>query len=340
MNQNSLGNYRSDISNLSDEPEKKKAAGDDIQAAMYHQEVNTLKIEKLSQRITIISIIIPCIIIAILAFAYIDMKERVVDVDETQGSHVEQIARTLEEKLNALDVRIAKATFDLDEKLALIEEKSKTLENQAAKISSSKADLKSVETALAKIEKRIKANAGQDKSTLAAIERVKKQLQTAIKKNNDQFKTASGKIKEEIQLFKEEFDARLLELSAYEQEIAALTKSTGLLDKKIKTLKSDIEKAFDQKMDSRLATLKQSLEKSIKGVEDKIKAQKAAAPKAAPAAKPKAKPAAKKTQAAAPKPAPEPKLPEPKLPEPKLPEPVAPPVSTTPSGISEQNLTQ
>lgn len=133
MDQNSLGNFRNDISNLSDEPEKQKSEGTASQAAMYHQEINTLKIEKLSQRITIISIIIPCIIIAILAFAYIDMKERVVDVDENQGSHVEQIARTLEEKLNALDVRIAKATFDLDEKLALIEKRATSLKTRPPK---------------------------------------------------------------------------------------------------------------------------------------------------------------------------------------------------------------
>lgn len=275
MDQNSLGNYRSDISNLSDEPEEKKAALEDSQAAIYHQEINTLKIEKLSQRITIISVILPIIIIAVLAFAYIDMKERVVDADETQESHVEQIARTLEEKLNALDVRIAKATFDLDEKLALIEKKSQDLENQAAKMSSSKADLKSVEAALASLEKGIKANRGQDKAALAAVEQIKKSLQADIKKSNANFKSASAKIKEEIQLFKEEFDARLLELSAYEQEIAGLIKTTGLLDKRVKTLKLDIEtslaRQWDKTLDSRLAAQKQALETAIQKIEDKLK---------------------------------------------------------------------
>lgn len=313
MDQNSLGNFRNDISNLSDEPEKQKAEGTASQAAMYHQEINTLKIEKLSQRITIISVIIPCIIIAILAFAYIDMKERVVDVDENQGSHVEQIARTLEEKLNALDVRIAKATFDLDEKLALIEKKSHDLENQAAKMSASKADLKSVETALAKVEKRIKDNAAQNKTTLATIERINTRLQKDIKSTNTKaqaatdsikkFQNTSDSIKKDIHLFKEEFDARLLELSAYEQEIAALTKATGLLDKKVKTLKQDNERYTDKK----LTSLQASLKKDIEGLEKQLK--KNAPVKSA-------------------------------VPEVTLPSPVAPPVPSLPGGISEQNLTQ
>ncbi len=273
MDDNSLGKYRSDLSNLPEEQElsekleREGISGDDFQASVYHQEINTLKIEKLSQRITIISVIIPCIIIAILAFAYIDMKERVVDVDQTQGSHVAQIARALEEKLNALDVRIAKATFDLDEKLALTEKKSQDLENQAAKMSATKADLKSMDNALAKLEKRILANAGQDKSTLAAMEKVNRQLQAAIKENNVQFKTKADQIKDEIQLFKEEFDARLLELSAYEQQIAQLTKSTGLLDKQIKTLKQETELAMDRK----LADQRQSLEKTIEGLRTQVK---------------------------------------------------------------------
>jgi len=276
MDNKNLGNYRSDISNLPEDPAEPEVSeplksedisGDDIRASVYHQEINTLKIEKLSQRITIISVILPCIIIAILAFAYIDMKERVVDVDQTQGSHMAQISKALEEKLNALDVRIAKATFDLDEKLALTEKKSQALENQAAKMSSNKADLKAMDKALAKLEKRIKTNAGQDKVTLAAMERVNRQLQAAIKENNVQFKSKADQIKDEIQLFKEEFDARLLELSAYEQQIDQLTKSTGLLDKQIKTLKQETERVIDRKLTEQY----QSFEKHIKGLETKIK---------------------------------------------------------------------
>ena len=312
MDDNSLGNFRSDVSNLSDDEDTGDA---DIQATMYHQEINTLKIEKLSQRITIISVIIPCIIIAILAFAYIDMKERVVDVDQTQGSQVAKIAKALEEKLNALDVRIAKATFDLDEKLALIEKKSQALENQAARMSSTKADSKSVEKALAKLaklEKQIKANAGQDKSTLAAMERINRQLQAGIKENNVQFKSKSDQIKDEIQLFKEEFDARLLELSAYEQQIAELTKTTSLYDKKLKTLNQEIGADTDKKLDQ----VRQALERKIKAA--------VASPVAAPA-KPKAS---------------TPKAPAAPAPQPAAQAAPKAPASQGSSGISEENLTE
>jgi len=247
------------------------------------------------------------------------MKERVVDVDQSQGSHLNQIAKALEQKLNALDVRIAKATFELDEKLGLIEKKSQALENQAAKMSSSKVDLKSMNTAVAKLEKRIKTHANRNKSTLEQMERTHLKLQASIKENKAQFKSGAGQIKDEIQLFKEEFDARLLELSAYEQQIEQLTKKSSLLDKQIKTLKQDVDGSIDKK----LATQKNSFEKKIKELEIKTKLQ---------------------VSTRAPRPIlVTPKPPKPALPDKNLtPEKPVVPLDTgkSKSGISEQTLTQ
>lgn len=322
MNDSSLQDYRSDLSGL---PEDDDNGDDEIQASSaYHQEINTLKIEKLSQRVTIITIIIPCIIIAVLAFAYIDMKERVVDVDETQGNQVAQMSKKLEDKLNALDVRIAKAAFELDEKLSLVDKKAQALENQLAKTASAKADIKAVETSLAKLEKRIKTNAGQDKSTLATVERINRELLAAIKENNVRFKSQADKLNEDMQLFKEEFDARLLELSAYEQQIAQLNKTTSLVDKRLKTLKQDMDRARTQDIEQ----LKTSLEKKIQELE-------AGAGKQAPAAATPPAPAnAGAATGSGTTPEPEPRT--------TAPGPVVPQLDTggTGASISEETLTQ
>lgn len=256
MDDNRLGNYRSDLSQLPDDPE----TAEEIESSMYHQEINTLKIEKLANRVTIISVIIPCIIIAILAFAYLDMKERVVDVGQTKGSQVEHLAKKMDEKLNALDVRIAEAKYQLDEKLPDLIKKGEALENQLAKISAAKADQKSVEAQVKQLEKKIQTNAGRDKTTMAAMERINQDLLAAIKENNTQFKSKADQIKEEMQLFKEEFDARLMELSAYEQQIGQLGKSVSLMDKQMKTLKSDMDKRMEYRFDQLRLTLEQRLQ--------------------------------------------------------------------------------
>ena len=69
MNENTLGDYLNPKDDGSLEDDKPGIEGE-----MFQQEANTLKIEKLSQRVTIISVIIPCIIIAILAFVYLDIN--------------------------------------------------------------------------------------------------------------------------------------------------------------------------------------------------------------------------------------------------------------------------
>ena len=80
-----LKSFKIDPLNLPDTDDEES-----LESSGYHQEINTLKIEKLSNRVTIISVIIPCLICAILVFIYLDMKERVVDVDETKKLQVER----------------------------------------------------------------------------------------------------------------------------------------------------------------------------------------------------------------------------------------------------------
>nr|WP_319395181.1 hypothetical protein [uncultured Desulfobacter sp.] len=326
MSENRLGDYLN--------PEDDQAFEDDgagIGGSIFQQEANTLKIEKLSQRVTIISVIIPCIIIAILTFVYLDITEKVVDVDQTQADHMEQVSQAIDIKLNALDVRIAKATHELDEKLTAIETKRQALENQTAKMSAAKVDLKAMEAALGKLDKRIKTNADQDKSTLAATERINQQLLAAIDKNNSDVKAVSGQIKKEFRLFKEEFDARLLELSAYEQRIAQLTKDTNLLGKQLEKLKKETAASMDKKM----GLLKQDLEKRIAAVQKRADAAHSAAKKAAAtaeAAKSTPQPQATtspKASTSPPTSAPKPQTPD--VPIHKVPGTV---------GISEQDLSQ
>ncbi len=284
MNEKTLGDYLNPEDDGSFEGDRPGFGGE-----VFQQEANTLKIEKLSQRVTIISVIIPCIIIAILVFVYMDITEKVVDVDQTQANQMAQVSQDLEIKLNALDVRIAKATHGLDEKLTTLESKRQALENQTAKMSAAKVDLKAMEAALAKLDKRIKANADQDKSTLAAMERINQQLVSTIDKNSSDFKTVSAQIKKEFRLFKEEFDARLLELSAYEQRIAQIVKDMSLLGKKLDALEKNTAASIDKK----LALLRQNLENQIADVKRRADAANSTAKKAA-AATAKAEPAGTK----------------------------------------------
>ncbi len=282
-----LKNFRNDPLNLPDSDDQES-----LQSSAYHQEINTLKIEKLSNRVTLISVIIPCLICAILVFIYLDMKERVVDVDETKNIRVEKMARQIEERLNSLDLRIAKNKFDFDQQLPLLAKKEEALENQVAKMSVSKADVKTIQADMAALDQKIKLNAGQNKKKLAAMKAANLKIVASITQNNIQFEEITDQIKQELTLFKEkvearrlelsafkeEFDARLLELSAYEEQIGQLRKTSSLLDKKLKGM--ELEGLSGKELDKRFSQVQRSLEKKIQDLDKKLEQQRSAAPPA------------------------------------------------------------
>ena len=235
---------------------------DEITDSTYHQEINSLKIDKLSNRVTIISIIIPCLIGAILIFAYLDMKERVVGADLTKKNQFEKISQQLEEKLNALDVKIAKNRFNFDNKLPELEKKNISLEGQIAKLSTLKADNKNIKSLFSKIENRIDNNTNQNKT--AGL---------AIKNNKIELDKTTQKIKANTKLFKKEFDARLVELSNYEQQIGELRKNISLLDKKYKKIDQDhgLQTNLNKKSNEKIYELESSVKALAKKLNDQLR---------------------------------------------------------------------
>lgn len=211
----------------------------EIESTGYHSEITTLKIDKLSNRVTIISVILPCIIGAILIFAYLDMKERVVDVDQTKNTQVERISKQVEEKINALEIKIAKNRFDLDKGLPDISGKQLALEGMLAKFDTSKADDKTIKALIKKLDKQVASNSKREKALEKQLSQFKARLDKTIASNAAQMGKNLTGFKEEIKLFKEEFDARLLELSDYELQIGELRKNYSLMDKKVRSFEQD-----------------------------------------------------------------------------------------------------
>ena len=288
-----LKDFKPDISNFDSGEKSLKDSDSQVSALIYHEEINSLNIDKLSNRVTIISIIIPCLIGAILVFAYLDMKERVFDVDVTKQSQVDRISQQLEEKLNALDVKIAKNRFDLDNNLPEFDKKNISLEGQITKLAGLKADSETINAQFAKFEnqfaqiaKQVANNTNQNKTTLLAIEGLNEQSLSAFKESKTQFDTFIQQIKNETDLLKNEFKARLLELSDYDQQIGELRKNISLMDKKYKNLESEsvsqaivdrkitqMENDLNNRMntlDSLIETLNQKLEANISRMQKDI----------------------------------------------------------------------
>jgi len=174
-----------------------------------------------------------------------------------------------------------KNRFNLDNKLPELEKRYTSLEGLIAKLSTLKADNKSIKSLFSKMEDRIANNTNQNKTTGLAIKKSNNQTLAAIKNNNIELNKAAREIKEDTKLFKKEFDARLLELSNYEQQVGEFRKNISLLDKKYKKIDQDygnqinLNKETSEKiyeLETSVKTLGKHLDEQLKTLNQRLTA--------------------------------------------------------------------
>ena len=264
----SLKDFRTSASDLPQE----EADTDAPSSSLYVKERNALKIDKLSNRVTIISVILPVLIGVVLFFIYLDIKDQVLDADMSKKTQVEDLTRQAEEKLNALDMRIAKNRFDLDEKLPLLEKKGQSLETQLAKLASSKTDtavldagIKRLESILDKHDRRIQNNSVQDQANLAELERINAALLSVIAQNRDQLGKETQALRQEAELLKKEVITLQETVNTKTVDLQRLQRDLSLLDKLVK----DMENQFvtRKELNQRLTGLETGFNQTLKALE-------------------------------------------------------------------------
>ncbi len=75
--------------------------------SLFTEEQNDLKLEKLAQKVTLMSILIPVLIGIILVISYLDIKSRVSTVQDTGESGVQSLSKNLESRFSSLSVKFA-----------------------------------------------------------------------------------------------------------------------------------------------------------------------------------------------------------------------------------------
>ena len=81
-------------------------------------EINELRLEKISQRVTLISIMIPVLIVIVLVITYLDIKKRVVRTEDTGMIEFQKLSADLESRFSSLSVRQAKLEDDMTRMIA------------------------------------------------------------------------------------------------------------------------------------------------------------------------------------------------------------------------------
>ena len=255
---------------------------DEQSASPYQEEMNTLRIDKLSNRITIISIIIPCIICAIVIFGYYDMQETVIDVNIEKQTKIIEITKQFGEKTNALNVELAKLQSMLEKNLPEIEKKITKLEASIAKLSSKKADKITVKKDIAKVS----SNSSKYKTLINKIGKTSKNNTSLINSSKTKFEKDISKIDNKL-------NTKLTKIEEYENSVGTTMKNLSILQKRYDEFKKDsltkntfkkeletMNQAFNKKLEQLEQRISASLkENQTKPVEKKITPEKKISPK-------------------------------------------------------------
>jgi chromosome segregation ATPase len=272
----SLKDFRTDPSDLpTDDPDNPAPA------SLYRDERHSLKLDRLSTRVTIITILLPVLMGVALFFIYLDMKDRVMGMDAVKDSQVDYLSRQMEEKLNALDVRIAKNRFDLDETLPPLEKKTGFLEGQLGKLTASKADLKTLEQEIKTLEEqltrqdlRIQNNADQHQVNLAEMERINATLLSALSKDRERFENEIRAVKQEaasLDGLKQDvisLQARMDEMDEDRTDLESIQKTVALLERQVGELKNQLMSRTE--ITRRLMALETEMVETMNSLEKKI----------------------------------------------------------------------
>lgn len=219
----------------------------DNAARMYLAELDGLRIDKLGQRLTFISVLLPCLMAALLALGYFYFIKQFDRINLAAVENVEKLTTDVESKFSSLSVRYAKLEDSLSKTVssvknttdALIAEVNKA-EETLGHIQSSTPDKKEMETALSKINQ-----------TLTP-------LQTELDKVSAEIRALDSK---------------------FEREIEGITLNSGRAETEIKQLQTRLDDFSstitsrherDMLLQNELRIFQQELDQTIKAIEAKL----------------------------------------------------------------------
>jgi chromosome segregation ATPase len=231
--------------NGDDEPEP------EAEESLYEEEAKDRRVEKLSHRVTIISILIPVLLGVVFYITYRDITSRVSQSQDTGAMEIQNLSAQLHDQSEALSKKYGELEASLAQKLASLEKVDKSMtanlkkaQEMVSKINATKVDKKEQQDAIAKIDTAL----GPIRKELESLAPMRKELET-LKPMRRQLE-ALGPIRNDLK----SVTAELQSLDKDTQQQLATISAT--LDKALKDLariqseiQSDMSNLSDQKLD-------------------------------------------------------------------------------------------
>ena len=214
---------------------------DEYPDSLYQEEMKDMRVEKINQRVTIITILLPCLIGVILFIAYRDLTGRVSQTEFTGSKEVQALSEELEEKFKNIAAQFTTLQTSLDEKITPIEQTISGLNEKLNKLN--------------KINESLKQNldeSGTTLKTIGASKVDKKEHAVAIEKINSSLSLIRKDLEALVPINK---DIRSLstEMQAIDErltkELTSFSETMARSENNFSQIQTDLAKLADRKLD-------------------------------------------------------------------------------------------
>jgi chromosome segregation ATPase len=240
---------------------------DDAEDEGYREEIGEIKLEKLSHRVTLITILIPILIAVIIVVSYLDIKQKVVQTQTSGTLGFQNISKNVESRFSSLSVRQAKLedtmkkhTEALDKDRSEYTVHKKELEDKIDNLSNQMTDKKALSetarkfnTALTAIQEELTNTRTSIKNIEATATKSLNQMTTMQDETKKKFQSLSQTTAElsENKLGKNQLDLALkirdLKLQEqFQEQTKALKNEIDSLKKKTAQLSKELNAALKQ----------------------------------------------------------------------------------------------
>ncbi len=237
--------------NGDDEPEPEQS--------LYQEEARDRRIEKISHRVTIISILIPVLLGVVFYITYRDITSRVSQSQDTGAMEIQNLSTRLqdqEDQFEALSKKYGELETSLAQKLAALEKVDRSMkanlkkaQGMVSKINATKVDKKEQQDAIAKIDTAL----GPIRKELESLGPMRKQLETLTPMRKElETLTPMRKQLEVLTPMREDLKTVTAELRSLDkdtqQQLSTLSVNVDKALNDLTRIQSDMSNMSDQKL--------------------------------------------------------------------------------------------
>jgi len=246
-----------------------KFNGDDeseSEETLYQDEAKERRVEKLSHRVTIISILIPVLIGVVFYITYRDVTNRVSQSQDTGSMEIQNLSTQLQDKFDEISLKYGELEASLARKLAALEKVDKAMKSNlkkaqdtVLKINATKADKKDQQNALAKID--------------TALSPIRKELKDISTMRNDlkalttELQSLDTDVQQKLTTMSANVDKALQNLTIIQSDMSALSnQKLGRDALQLELLKA--KKGYQKELDLTKAALDKRLTSILRKIRD------------------------------------------------------------------------